>query len=81
MRQKDGNNAPQPPHHFRRHALTVIAQEVVENLEYEEKSEKSKGPRRNMRFKLILCWFLPNISLYTKFHPNRKKNTEVDIFR
>ena len=43
-----------------------------------EKSEKSNGPRRNMRFKLILCCFLLNIGLYTKFHQNRKKNTEVE---
>ena len=34
-----------------------------------------------MRFKLILCCFLPNISPYTKFHSNRKKNTEVENFR
>ena len=30
------------------------------------------------RFQLIPCCFLPNISPYTKFHPNRKKNTEVE---
>ena len=30
------------------------------------------------RFKLILCCFLPNISPYTKFHPNWKENTEVE---
>ena len=29
-------------------------------------------------FKLILCCFLPNISPYTKFHPNQKKNTEIE---
>ena len=34
-----------------------------------------------MRFKLILCCFLTNISPYTKSHSNRKKNAEVKNFR
>ena len=37
----------------------------------------SKNSRSH--FKLILCCSLPNISPHKKTHPNRMKNTEVQI--
>ena len=40
---------------------------------------RSKNGRSH--FKLILCFFLPNISPHSKFHSNRMKNAEVENFR
>ena len=38
---------------------------------------QSKNSRSYL--KLILCCFLPNSCPYTKFHPNRAKNIEVEM--
>ena len=69
--------APHGPHGAFRNTLGVL-----------KKFEKNYSPRQNMegiglksgcsRFKLIRCWFLPNVSPCIKVHPNQMTNTEVE---
>ena len=54
----------------------------VEKIDYWSALVGQLGRSKNSRshFKNIVCRSLPNVTPQNKFHPNRMKNTEVQIF-
>ena len=54
----------------------------VEKIHYWSALVGQLGRSKNSRtsFKNILCCSFPNVTPHKKFHPNRMKNTEVQIF-